>query len=110
MSNGAGSFLQGMAGGMGMGLQVKNYQQNQKAMKDTSQPQAPVGTQAVQATAQNIADSTSGVNTAGGLGLGVIGQQPGAAAQPQAGTQNAIQAGASSMWQNILGMIGGGGK
>lgn len=107
MSNQAGSFLQGMAGGMGLGMQYKNMQANKK---DTSQQQAPTGTQAVQATAQNIADSTSGVNTAGGLGLGVIGQQPGAAAQPQAGTQNAIQAGASSMWQNILGMIGGGGK
>ena len=107
MSNQAGSFLQGMAGGMGLGMQYKNMQANKK---DTSQQQAPTGTQAVQATAQNSADSTSGVNTAGGLGLGVIGQQPGAAAQPQAGTQNAIQAGASSMWQNILGMIGGGGK
>lgn len=110
MSNGAGSFLQGMAGGMGMGMQVKNYQQNQKAMKDTSQPQAPVGTQAVQATAQNSADSTSGVAATPQAGMGLAPMQPAATAQPAAGTQNAIQAGASSLWQNILGMIGGGGK
>lgn len=106
MSNGAGSFLQGMAGGIGMGLQANKL----KAMKDTSQQQAPVGTQAVQATAQTSADSTSGVNTTGGMGLGGIGQQPAATAQPAAGSQTAIQAGASSLWQNILGMIGGGGK
>lgn len=104
MSNQAGSFLQGMAGGMGLGMQMKNMQQK----KDTSQQQAPTGTQAVQATAQNSADATSGVNAAGGIGLGNFGQQPAATAQPQQGTQNAIQQGAPSLWQNILGMIGGG--
>jgi len=106
MSNQTGSFLSGLAGGMGMGMQMKNMQQK----KDTSQQQAPTGTQAVQATAQNAADNTSGVNTAGGLGLGAIGQPAGATTQPQQGTQGAIQAGASGMWQNILSMIGGGGK
>lgn len=109
MSNGAGSFLQGLAGGIGMGMQAKNFQK-QNAMKDTSQQQAPVGTQAVQATAQNAADSTSGVAATPQAGMGLAPMQPAATAQPAAGTQNAIQAGASSMWQNILGMIGGGGK
>lgn len=111
MSNQAGSFLQGMAGGMGLGMQYKNMQANKK---DTSQQQAPTGTQAVQTTAQNSADTTSGVNTAGGVGLTGFGQaqpmQPVQATQPQQGTQTALQTGTSSLWQNILGMIGGGGK
>lgn len=103
MSNQTGSFLQGLAGGIASGVAAKGGGGNLAAGLG-------LGAQTVQATAQNGADNTSGVKTAGGLGLGAIGQPAGATAQPQQGTQGDIQAGASGMWQNILSMIGGGGK
>lgn len=93
MSNGAGAFLQGMAGGVGMGLQAKNFNKG-VTQGDTSQAQAPLGTQAVQATAQNNANSSTG-----GMGLPPIGQP---ATAQQAGSAG------GSIWSNLQSLIGGG--
>jgi len=95
-TNGAGSFLQGMAGGIGLGMQA----QKMGGMKNTSQLQAPSGTQAVQATAQNGADAASG-----GMGLTLPGQPATQqTAQPQAG------GGLLSQIQSLIQGIGGAGN
>lgn len=96
MSNGAGAFLQGLAGGVGMGLQVKNFNKG-RVQKDTSQVQAPLGTQAVQATAQNGANSSTG-----GMGLGAL-TQPGM-------TMSGNEASGGGMWSMLQSIIGGGGN
>lgn len=90
MSNGAGAFLQGMAGGVGVGLQAKNFNKG-AVQNDTSQIQAPLGTQAVQATAQN--------NANGSMGLPPIGQPATAQQSGSAG---------GSIWSNLQSLIGGG--
>lgn len=83
MSNGAGAFLQGMAGGVGMGLQAKSFNKTAKENIPTAQ-----------ATEQNWAN-----NATSNAGLPSYGQP----AQPTA------QAG-GGMWSNIQSLIGGGSK
>lgn len=87
MSVGLNSFLGGLAGGVSMGMQAKKLGQ----AKDTSQVQAPSGTQAVQATAQNQADKSAGV------GLPQM--------TPQQGTQTPTAAG-GSLWGSLMQIIG----
>lgn len=94
MSNGFGSFLSGAAQGVSMGLQAKNFNKGQ-TQNDTSQVQAPLGTQAVQATAQNAANGSSGLSA----GLSAF-TQPGM-------TKNGNEAG-GSIWSNLQSLIGGG--
>lgn len=97
MSNGAGSFLQGMAGGMGLGMQIKNSQKS-KPVND------PANKTPAQNTEQNwAANATSNMGLPSYGGESMLGT-----VQGQEGTKNAIQSG--GMWQNILGMIGGGGN
>lgn len=112
--SGFGSFLEGLSGGIGMGLKAKQFKQ-QQAMKDTGQPQAPTGMQATQATAQNAADSSTGL-AAGPTPVARVEEQAGMGL-PKANTmwtktatsQNAQQGGGSIL-ANIKSLINGWGE
>lgn len=96
---GAGSFMQGMANGMGLGMQMKNFQKN-KTNDD------PANKTPAQNTEQNwAANATSNMGLPSYGGESMLGT-----VQGQEGTKNAIQTGVSGAWQNILGIIGGGGS
>lgn len=89
-SLGLGSFLQGMAGGIGMGAQMKKQQQ---AGSGGAQPQtAPM----TQGNAMSTADSGANTN---GVGLQQIGQ-------PSTPSTNAGGE-ASSSWSTILNIFNG---
>ena len=96
MSNSAGSFLEGMAGGMGIGMQMKNMKQ-----QNSNKPSNGLADGVAQGQAEmskNIANSDTGLMNIGGIGL------PDSISPQSSKPSNNV---GGSMWGSLTKLVGG---
>lgn len=94
-SVGAGAFLQGLAGGVGLGMQAQNMKQS------TSKPSNGLASGVAQGQAEmskNIANSDTGLINIGGIGL------PDSISPQSSKPSNNV---GGSMWGSLMKLVGG---
>lgn len=94
-SVGAGAFLQGLAGGVGLGMQAQNMKQS------TSKPSNGLAGGVAQGQAEmskNIANSDTGLMNIGGIGL------PDSISPQSTKLSNNV---GGSMWGSLMKLVGG---
>lgn len=94
-SVGAGAFLQGLAGGVGLGMQAQNMKQS------TSKPGNGLASGVAQGQAEmskNIANSDTGLMNIGGIGL------PDSISPQSSKPSNNV---GGSMWGSLMKLVGG---
>jgi len=94
-SVGAGAFLQGLAGGVGLGMQAQNMKQS------TSKPSNGLSDGVAQGQAEmskNIANSDTGLMNIGGIGL------PDSISPQSSKPSNNV---GGSMWGSLTKLVGG---
>lgn len=92
---GAGAFLQGLAGGVGLGMQAQNIKQS------TSKPSNGLADGVAQGQAEmskNIANSDTGLMNIGGIGL------PDSISPQSSKPSNNV---GGSMWGSLTKLVGG---